>query len=81
MQTEDGENAIYKRIADVVQVNTAKRTGEEYKLSDAVVYYKIEAEFEVAPIVLGWKLIKDEPGNPYQEISWRSFKYSTTKGY
>lgn len=81
LQTEDGENAIYKRIADVVQVNTAKRTGEEYKLSDAVVYYKIEAEFEVAPIVLGWKLIKDEPGNPYQEISWRSFKYSTTKGY
>jgi len=75
------------RIADVIQVNMQQvgtqpaDSSEKFSMEKAVVYYQIQCDIEVSPLLLSWSLLAGEEGNPYQETSWRSFKYEAIQGY
>lgn len=84
-------DAIYLRTADVIQSNVAKIIGKpkDYKLSQANVYYTINAQIKVNPLLFEAPLIDNsiqngsvaESYSALQASKWNTFSYSATRGY
>lgn len=75
---------IYGRIADVVQVNMSKCVlkDSDYALSKSQVYYSIQADVKVKPLMLsnGYTLSFFPDGEEQME-SWNKISYKATRGY
>ncbi|MGN0342791.1 MAG: DUF5702 domain-containing protein [Roseburia sp.] len=79
---EEKADQVYKRIADVIQVNMQQvGSHDDFQMANAKVYYRVTGQVEVSPLLLSWALLRNEEGNPYAEIDWRSFQYATVRGY
>ena len=84
-------DAIYLRTADVIQSNVAKIIGKpkDYKLSQANVYYTINAQIKVNPLLFEAPLIDNsiqngsvaESYSALQASKRNTFSYSATRGY
>lgn len=74
------ENDIYKRIADVVQVNMAKITkNKTFVLKNAVVYYQIKSDISIPPLMLNLQINQDE--NAYKLNTLCDYEYKNIAGY
>lgn len=79
---QDSCNKILMRTADVVQVNMQKITNQpEFLVEKSQVYYQINADIRVSPLMLGLPITADENGNLIDISSWNTFTYSASKGY
>lgn len=85
-------NTIYKRVADVVQVNMdhlAVDKEKKFLMSKAQIYYTINADITVTPLMLSLPLISSSLSGPatndsyesFKATKWNSFKYKTSRGY
>lgn len=84
-------DAMYLRMADVVQSNVGKLTKnkDNYMLSRANVYYTINADIKVNPLLFEAPLIDNSireinNGTTYGSLEaskWNTFSYSATRGY
>lgn len=74
------ENEIYKRIADVVQVNMAKITKKKsFVLEKAVVYYQIKSDISILPLMLNLQINKGE--SAYNLNTLCDYEYKNIAGY
>ena len=74
------ENEIYKRIADVVQVNMAKITKKKsFVLEKAVVYYQIKSDISIPPLMLNLQINKGE--SAYNLNILCDYEYKNIAGY
>lgn len=74
------ENEIYKRIADVVQVNMAKITKKKsFVLEKAVVYYQIKSDISIPPLMLNLQINKGE--SAYNLNTLCDYEYKNIAGY
>ncbi|MBR5233174.1 MAG: hypothetical protein IKW03_03085 [Clostridia bacterium] len=95
--SSDKADAIYLRIADVVQVNIDQINGDKsFLMSKAQVYFSLKADITVKPLLFPVPLIdnymsstgsdnksiKSSKGyKNLEKVKWNSFTYSTTRGY
>lgn len=78
------EKNIYGRVADVIQVNMSKCVlkDDEYALSKSQVYYSINANLTVKPLMLDTSYIDSiMPGAAGRMDKWNKIEYKSTRGY
>lgn len=74
------ENDVYKRIADVVQVNMAKITkNKTFVLKNTVVYYQIKSDISIPPLMLNLQINQGE--NSYKLNTLCDYEYKNIAGY
>lgn len=82
---ENKSYKVYARTADVIQVNMQHNVvKKEYKLEDAVVYYKLKSNVRVQPLMLDLPLMRSEAANQVdtiKELDWCKIKYEAVRGY
>lgn len=55
------ESLVYKRIADVIQVNMSEQiVKKKFLLKKAIVYYQISADIDIKPLMLGLEINQGE---------------------
>jgi hypothetical protein len=78
-------DGVIKRMADVIQVNAAQKlghpVGENFMMSKAYTYARINADIEVKPLLITIPLIADTIKNDQTDTSWYKFEYSGIRGY
>ncbi len=78
-------DGVIKRMADVIQVNTAQKlghpVGEGFLMSKAYTYARISAEIEVKPLLITIPLIAETIKNDQTDTRWYKFEYSGIRGY
>lgn len=87
-------DAMYKRVADVMQCNMAKSLAHitdpatafkpddsQYRLNKSYVYYEIKADIKVNPLLTATPLSRSEGTDFLDTSSWNMFTYSTIRGY
>lgn len=78
-------DAVIKRMADVIQVNTAQKlghpVGEAFLMSKAYTYARVSAEIEVKPLLITIPLIAETIKNDQTDTRWYKFEYSGIRGY
>lgn len=75
---------IYGRLADVIQTNMSKCVlkDDDYVLSKSQVYYSINADVKVKPLMLDTSYVESFMGDAATRMdSWNTINYSTTRGY
>lgn len=76
------EEKTYSRIADVIQVNMAKNTGNDgYRLSKSQVYYKIDAKVEMPAFMMKLPINQDASVWEQMQSSKYQIQYSDIRGY
>lgn len=78
------EKNIYGRVADVIQVNMSKciLKDDEYALSKSQVYYSINANLTVKPLMLDTSYINSVmPEASGRMSNWNKIEYKATRGY
>ena len=74
------ENDVYKRIADVIQVNMGKVTKKEsFKLENAVVDYQIKSDISIPPLMLNLQINQGE--NAFKLNTICDYQYKNVAGY
>ena len=74
------ENDVYKRIADVVQVNMEKITkNKTFVLKNTVVYYQIKSDISIPPLMLNLQINQGE--NSYKLNTLCDYEYKNIAGY
>lgn len=74
------ENDVYKRIADVVQMNMVKVTKlNNFQLKKSVVYYQIKSNISISPLLLKLEINKGE--NAYKLNTLCDYEYKNIAGY
>lgn len=75
---------IYGRLSDVIQTNMSKCVlkDDEYTFEKSQVYYTINANVKVKPLMLDTSYIKSFMGDASNRMeNWNTIIYSTTRGY
>ena len=73
--------AIYQRLAEVMQSNMRRATGnEKYSMKNARLYFKLYAEISVKPLMLTLPIVKNN-GYEFVNDGWRTYKIDAIRGY
>lgn len=83
LQSEDqGSEKMYLRMADVIQANMRKATGNtEYALTNTQVYFRLKTKLRVEPLMLTLPYFTDYVNDPSMRDDWCTFKVETIRGY
>lgn len=83
LQREDETSEkMYLRMADVIQANMRKATGEsDYNLTNTQVYFRLKAKLRVDPLMLTLPYYSDYVGDPTMKDDWCTFEVETIRGY
>lgn len=82
LTNENTAEAMYQRIAEVIQSNIDKKNGDaSFSMKNAQVYFKLEAELQVKPLMLGTWVFDDYSNNLDSATGWCTFKVSAVRGY
>ncbi|MFR2364307.1 MAG: DUF5702 domain-containing protein [Eubacterium sp.] len=74
------ENDVYKRIADVIQMNMSKVAKKKnFQLKKSVVYYQIKANISIPPLLLDLQINQGE--NAYKLNTLCDYEYKNIAGY
>lgn len=74
------ESLVYKRIADVIQVNMSEQiVKKKFLLKKAIVYYQISADIDIKPLMLGLEINQGE--NKIQLNTLCNYHYKNIAGY
>lgn len=78
----DSAAQMYRRTADLVQVNMRKYTGKnDYKLKNARTYFQVNAKIRVKPLMLDLPINYEFGTNIKDATGWCTFEISDTRGY
>ena len=74
---------MYLRVGDVIQANMRKCTGSAtYTLKNSHVYFKIDADIRVKPLMLAMPIAQGYSNNPSTaSTDWCDFNVSEIRGY
>jgi hypothetical protein len=78
---------LLNRVGKLVEGNMKLQTGKDWKLDNCIVYYQLEGEVKVDPLMLTLPLIQsfDANGRSAKDViktsEWAKFKIKQTKGY
>lgn len=75
---------IYGRLSDVIQTNMSKCVlkDDNYSFEKSQVYYTINANVKVKPLMLDTSYIKSfMSGASNRMDNWNTINYETTRGY
>lgn len=73
---------MYLRMADVIQANMCKATGEkEYSLANTQVYFRLKAKLRVDPLMMALPYYSDYVDDPTMRDDWCTFEVETIRGY
>lgn len=78
---------MYERMAEVIQMNMRYLIGHgdvsksSYKLENSVVYFKLEAEVRVRPLMVALPTFVNFNSDFKDQKDWCTYKISTTRGY
>ena len=77
------ENDIYKRTADVIQLNMRENYPEfgEYKLEDAHTYFRLDANIRVKPLMLELPYAKMCGIEAPEDGAWNTLHSGAVRGY
>ncbi len=83
LQREDeASEKMYLRMADVIQANMRKATGESgYSLANTQVYFRLKAKLRVDPLMLTLPYYTDYVDDPSMKDDWCTFEVETIRGY
>lgn len=83
LQREDeASEKMYLRMADVIQANMRKATGESgYTLTNTQVYFQLKAKLRVDPLMLTLPYYTDYVDDPSMKDDWCTFEVETIRGY
>lgn len=83
LQREDeASEKMYLRMADVIQANMRKATGEsDYNLTNTQVYFRLKAKLRVDPLMLTLPYYSDYVEDPTKNDDWCTFEVETIRGY
>lgn len=83
LQREDeASEKMYLRMADVIQANMRKATGESgYTLTNTQVYFRLKAKLRVDPLMLTLPYYTDYVDDPSMKDDWCTFEVETIRGY
>lgn len=78
----DKAEAMYQRMAEVIQTNIKNATGaESYSLKNAHTYFRLEAELRVKPLMINIPYFSEYDNNMDTETGWCTYTISNTRGY
>ncbi len=78
----DSASEMYRRTADLIQVNMRKMTGNnDFKMKNAKTYFQIDATIRVDPLMLAMPLARTYDKNPYGKTDWCTFNINVMRGY
>lgn len=79
---DDMSEKMYLRMADVIQANMRKATGDaEYALTNTQVYFRLKAKLRVEPLMLTLPYYTDYVNDPTMKDDWCTFEVETIRGY
>jgi hypothetical protein len=74
--------AMCLRMADLVQANMRKATGNDvYLLSEATVYFKLETDVKVAPLMIAFPTADKHTPIGIESWAYWTFHEKTVRGY
>lgn len=76
--------AIYARTGDVIQANMRKvigNAGTDYKLSNAITYFQLNATLRVKPLMIDLPLFSQYDNDLDTKTDWCTYKIKKTRGY
>ena len=74
-------DAIYQRLAEVMQSNMIRATGNEnYSMKKACMYFKLNAEIRVKPLMMALPIVRNN-GYELEGTNWRTYRIKTVRGY
>lgn len=78
----DSASEMYRRTADLIQVNMRQYTGDKtYKLKNSKKYFQINATIRVEPLMLALPMAQLYANNPSDRSDWCTFKIQEKRGY
>ncbi len=78
----DSASEMYRRTADLIQVNMRKYTGDSgYMMKNARSYFKLDATIRVDPLMLALPISRTVSNNPADRTDWCTFKIDEIRGY
>ncbi|MFQ9516014.1 MAG: DUF5702 domain-containing protein [Eubacterium sp.] len=81
LMNDEKATGIYLRTADVIQSNMSKITSKDFLMSNAQVYFRLNVDIQVEPLMLGLPINTDSNGNMFDISSWNTYSYSAVRGY
>ena len=73
---------MYRRTADLIQVNMRKYTDDsDYKLKNAKTYFQVDATIRVDPLMLALPMAQTYSNNPADRSDWCTFTIKEMRGY
>lgn len=74
---------MYQRMAEVIQTNIGKKIGENsgYSLSKSQVYFQLEAQIRVKPLMITMPIFNDYQNNMDTKTDWCTYTIKTVRGY
>lgn len=82
LASENSAKAMYERMAEVIQANIRKLSGEnDYSMSKAKVYFELNAEIRVKPLMLTLPIFNEYENDLDTKTDWCTFKVSAIRGY
>lgn len=82
MEDSDTSQQMYQRTAAVMQMNMVKLTGDSsYSLSKSMIYVKLKAELQVAPLMLQIPMFYNSNNPLLQGSDWRTYEIEIIRGF
>lgn len=82
LASDRSAKAMYERMAEVIQANIRKLSGENnYSMSKAKVYFELNAEIRVQPLMLSLPIFNEYENDLDTKTDWCTFKVSSVRGY
>jgi len=79
---DDASGKMYLRMADVIQANMVRATGDsKYALANTQVYFRLKAKLRVDPLMLTLPYYTDYVDDPTMKDDWCTFEVETIRGY
>lgn len=78
----DSASEMYRRTADLIQVNMREITGKsDYMLKNAKSYFQVDATIRVEPLMLALPISRTVSNNPADRTDWCTFEIHEKRGY
>ena len=74
--------AMYQRMAEVIQANMRGLTGQAgYSMKKAQLYFQLKAQIRVKPLMIALPFFNDYNNNMDTKTDWCTYEINTTLGY
>lgn len=82
LNSDSSADAMYQRMANVIEKNMGLRTEEEsYSLKKTKVYFRLKSKLRVEPMMMTLPLYSDYITDPAMKDDWCTFEVDTLRGY